>query len=489
MSSPIFISYSHKDKKWLDLLQTYLKPFVRGKQIIPWDDRQIQPGTDWRNAIKNALAAADVAVLLVSQDFLASDFIDKNELPPILEAAVQRGLVINWIVVRSCSYENSPLERYQSLGNPKEPLAMLQKPEREAELVKMCGQIASSLKPDIVPSRPTIEQAIIETSSISAQDGLTALAELMGDREVKEGVLEFKTVFGSSRNQIEILGYYKDLHDLLHTLQFKCYNYLMNIVRTARIRPDDLSVWENVLEYEETLRDIVEGLREAAQENHLITETPSWITTLINALQELFEAVSNNDADAITIAIRPIQKVLAREPIYLNIRLNEAARALSLPGLVDALTKVRNRLHVESAIANRFTKGVDALNVLDNNLRNLRDAHDKWQNLDIEIRRVDGTIIQDLSELEYSWIDLKTMTEEICRSNDEEWARLIMQEVRKLDEAISNDNPISIKQHFQRYRTLAGRRFYQVDMNLKELSEKLREVGEPLTIVWEMISR
>jgi hypothetical protein len=76
----VFISYSHKDKKWCDLFKTMSKPLERYVGLTFWSDADIEPGRKWPEKIHAALESATVAVLLVSANFLASDFIADVEL-------------------------------------------------------------------------------------------------------------------------------------------------------------------------------------------------------------------------------------------------------------------------------------------------------------------------------------------------------------------------------------------------------------------------
>lgn len=70
----IFVSYSHRDKRWLEELQVHLAPLVRGGQVNLWDNTRIKAGAQWKEQIKQALEVADIAILLISHYFLASNF-------------------------------------------------------------------------------------------------------------------------------------------------------------------------------------------------------------------------------------------------------------------------------------------------------------------------------------------------------------------------------------------------------------------------------
>src|ERR1700736_4617780 len=92
--SLVFISYSHKDARAFESLLTYLKPLSSRGLLNCWSDRNIKPGEKWNEEIERSLENAKVAVLLVSPNFLASEFIFNRELPALLAKSVNRSLKI-----------------------------------------------------------------------------------------------------------------------------------------------------------------------------------------------------------------------------------------------------------------------------------------------------------------------------------------------------------------------------------------------------------
>ena len=142
----VFVSYSHQDRKWLDQLQTHLAPLIRNREISVWVDTQIEPGQQWKDAIERAIKHAKVAILLVSHNFLASDFIAEHELPPLLKASASEGLKILWIPLTSCSYEETEIAQYQSAHPPTQPLDSLHGSSRNKALTDIVAKIRKTME-------------------------------------------------------------------------------------------------------------------------------------------------------------------------------------------------------------------------------------------------------------------------------------------------------------------------------------------------------
>jgi TIR domain len=161
----VFISYCHKDREWLSKLQTMLKPMVRNKIISVWEDTKISAGDEWRGEIKEALARAKAAVLLVSPYFLESDFIAEHELPPLLDAAKKEGLVILWVYISHCLYDETEIERYQAANEISKPLDSLTPSEQNRVLADVCRKIKAAATPKTLPQTQAEHDALASAIS------------------------------------------------------------------------------------------------------------------------------------------------------------------------------------------------------------------------------------------------------------------------------------------------------------------------------------
>lgn len=139
----VFIGYSHHDHKWLQRLTVHLKPLVRNHILDLWDDTRLAPGDDWRSELASALKHAKAAVLLITADFLASDFICEEELPPLLAAAAKGGCRVIPIIIGPCIFPITSLAKFQSINPPGRPLTSMREHDQEDAL----RQVALALLP------------------------------------------------------------------------------------------------------------------------------------------------------------------------------------------------------------------------------------------------------------------------------------------------------------------------------------------------------
>ena len=144
----IFISYSHRDADWLRRLQVFLRPLEREGLIERWDDTRLRTGQRWEDEIEKALASAKVAILLISADFLASDFITNNELPPLLAAAQSKGLVVMPVLLKPCRFSRTPsLSVFQAVNPGLKPLVDMTEGEQDALWDRLTREIEELLPP------------------------------------------------------------------------------------------------------------------------------------------------------------------------------------------------------------------------------------------------------------------------------------------------------------------------------------------------------
>jgi hypothetical protein len=128
----VFISYSHRDNQYLKRLLVHLKPLEKKGIIDLWVDTSLSAGDRWKKEIEEALRRARVAILLVSADFLASEFIVDNELPPLLAKAEEEGTRVIPVIIRPCRFtRDENLKHFQAINDPSRPVGNLAESEQE----------------------------------------------------------------------------------------------------------------------------------------------------------------------------------------------------------------------------------------------------------------------------------------------------------------------------------------------------------------------
>jgi hypothetical protein len=318
--------------------------------------------------------------------------------------------------------------------------------------------------------------------------GLFALRELMQHSPgVRGDGFAFQADFRAARTQIDLLGDYKDLHDLLHRLQFHCYN---GVVQSAlRFPSDDIAV-DNLTDCALTLDGIVTEFQAVLARSTVPQQETHWIDDLVAAKADLNAALDELDEKLLKRVIWRLNRLLTTQPGLINKLLNQTARVLRLSSLIEALARICDRLtsfDLDAGKVAQFETGVSALRQLDRGLMALVDDHDRWQALDLELRRIEGTLEHDLFDLEMSWPDVKAGAERLYVNVTDEWAQALHKESRGLDEALAANNPLKVKRGFRNFQRRVSERFFQIDVNLKALCGDLRQIGTPLASVLEMI--
>lgn len=149
VSSPtVFISYSHKDEDWKDRVCSQLGVLVQQGLVATWDDRRIAVGDDWKPEIEKAMASAKAAVLLISANFLTSNFILNDEVPKLLERRDEEGVRIIPVIVKPCAWQTVPwLAKLQCRPKDGRALSSGDENQIDQDLADLSLEINSLLNP------------------------------------------------------------------------------------------------------------------------------------------------------------------------------------------------------------------------------------------------------------------------------------------------------------------------------------------------------
>ena len=131
----VFVSYSHADEAFKTDLGKHLEPLRRLQLIDPWHDRKIKAGEEWDKVISAHLKTADIILLLISIDFINSQYCYDIELELAIERHAKGEARVIPIILRSCMWQQTPFAKLQAL--PKDARAISLWPDRDDALVNV----------------------------------------------------------------------------------------------------------------------------------------------------------------------------------------------------------------------------------------------------------------------------------------------------------------------------------------------------------------
>ena len=184
MRLSLFCSYSHREEDFRQELEWHLSTFLRRVIIHSWHDRRIESGQEWRGQIDSHLRSAQIILLLVSADFLASAYCSDLEIKLALERHAQAQAVVIPILVRPVDWAATPFAHLRVFPSDGQP--MISRTDRDqvfAEIATAIRDLARRLQPAFPPLG--VEQKQILTP------GLVPMATILqlNRRELKEMIL------------------------------------------------------------------------------------------------------------------------------------------------------------------------------------------------------------------------------------------------------------------------------------------------------------
>lgn len=119
----VFLSYSHVDEEFKNKLDIHFAPLKRSNKIETWNDRKLVPGTLFDDEIRKHLCEDEIIILLISADFISSDYCYEIEMMKALERMKNSDAIVIPIILRPCLWKETPLKDIQALPKNGTPIS------------------------------------------------------------------------------------------------------------------------------------------------------------------------------------------------------------------------------------------------------------------------------------------------------------------------------------------------------------------------------
>lgn len=153
MPARVFISYAHADEAYRDQLDKQLAILKRAGIVEIWHDRRLIAGEEWDHGIKAELERADIILLLVSPDFIASDYINDIEIARAMERHHAGSACVIPVILRPCIWDLAPFAKLQAL--PKDAKAISKWANPDEAYMDVANGIRRAAENLAKPSRST----------------------------------------------------------------------------------------------------------------------------------------------------------------------------------------------------------------------------------------------------------------------------------------------------------------------------------------------
>ncbi|HEY7415977.1 MAG TPA: toll/interleukin-1 receptor domain-containing protein, partial [Ktedonobacteraceae bacterium] len=149
-SNEIFCSYAHEDRAFIEDFRKHLRLMEREDLISTWYDASISPGQPWRSEVEQHLQSANLILLLISPDFLNSDFCMDVELPLALERSQRKEALVIPIILRPVDWEDASFAHLQALPQNGKPISTWQ--DQDAAFKQVAEAIKRCIREQAVPA-------------------------------------------------------------------------------------------------------------------------------------------------------------------------------------------------------------------------------------------------------------------------------------------------------------------------------------------------
>ena len=140
----LFFSYSHKDEELRNELEIHLSMLKRQGLIRAWHDRRIGAGKDIHSNISTELEEANIILLLVSANFLASDYCYDKEMARALEKDSEGSSRVIPVILHPCDWHSSPFGHLRATPQDGKPISMFA--NRDEALTQIAKDIRGAVE-------------------------------------------------------------------------------------------------------------------------------------------------------------------------------------------------------------------------------------------------------------------------------------------------------------------------------------------------------